>query len=415
MKNKPPVIAGLFGAVLEWYDFSVYVYFAIFIAKNFFPEENKYLGLILTYSVFAIGYLMRPIGGLLFGHFGDRYGRNSTFVATIMLMSVATVLIGFLPTYAHIGIMAPCLLLLLRLVQGMAIGGEMIGTLTYFYEVTAEKKRGFVTTLIWCGSGLGILLGSITSTVLLHFISDAQMLSWGWRLPFLFGVITGIVGYLLRRQAAESIVFLALKQKNQLAKFPIITIFREHKIQLLKIFIIFIPGAIAFYLIFVFMPTYMSKFIGLSLAAASSVTTYILIFFDVFTPFLGWLSDKVGRKLLLTSGLIGLIVFTLPLYYLLQHGTLLSLIVTQFIFAILIAFYSSALIAFSLELVPTKIRFSIMGLSYNACYSIFGGTTPLVATYLIYQSGSNLFPAFYLIITAAITLITVFFSNQKRV
>lgn len=415
MKNKPPVIAGLFGAILEWYDFSIYVYLAVFIAKLFFSEENKYLGLILTYSIFAIGYLMRPIGGVLFGHFGDRYGRNTTFVTTIMLMSIATVLIGFLPTYNHLGILAPCLLVLLRLVQGLSIGGEMMGTLTYFYEVTAENKRGFVTTLIWCGSGLGILLGSIVSSVLLHFVSEAQMLSWGWRLPFLLGLFTGIIGYLLRRQAAESIAFLELKQKDRLAKFPIMTIFREHKIQLLKIFIIFIPGAIAFYLIFVFMPTYVNKFIYLPLATASMITTIVMTFFDVFTPFLGWLSDIVGRKLLLTSGLIGLVLFTLPLYYLLQHGTLLNLIIAQFIFALLIALYSSALIAFTLELVPTKIRFSIMGLGYNACYSIFGGTTPLIATYLIYQSGSNLLPAFYLIIAAAIALITVFCCKQKRV
>ncbi|MSP52824.1 MAG: MFS transporter [Gammaproteobacteria bacterium] len=410
--HKPPVIAGLFGTILEWYDFSVYVYLAIFIAKLFFPEENKYLGLILTYSIFAIGYLMRPIGGFIFGHFGDRYGRNTTFVATIMLMSIATLLIGFLPTYYHVGILAPCLLVLLRLLQGIAIGGEMIGTLTYFYEVTIEKKRGFVTTLIWCGSGLGILLGSIVSSILLHFLSDQQLLTWGWRLPFFFGIVTGIVGYLLRRQAGESAAFLELKQKNEIVKFPLLTIFREHKVQLLKIFIIFIPGAIAFYLIFVFMPTYANKFINLPLAAASIITTAIMTFFDVFTPFLGWLSDKIGRKLLLVSGLIGLVLFTLPLYYFIQHGTLISLLIAQFIFAIIIALYSSALIAFTLELVPTQIRFSIMGIGYNACYSIFGGTTPLIATYLIYKSGNNLFPAFYLIAAAAIALITVFFCRK---
>jgi MHS family proline/betaine transporter-like MFS transporter len=410
--KKPPIIAGLLGAILEWYDFGVYVYLAIFIAKLFFPEENKTLGLILTYSIFAIGYFMRPLGGMLFGHIGDRYGRNTTFVATIMLMSISTVLIGFLPTYYHIGILAPCLLILLRLLQGVSIGGEMIGTLTYFYEVTAEKNRGFVTTLIWCGSGLGILLGSLVSSALLHFLSDAQMSSWGWRVPFLLGIFTGIVGYLLRRKAAESVEFLALKQKNELSKFPLATIFREHKIQLLKVFIIFIPGAIAFYLVFVYMPTYANKFVGISLAAASIITTVLITFFDVFTPFLGWLSDKIGRKLLLILGLSGLVLFTLPLYYLIQHGTLLSLFIAQFCLAILIAFYSSALIAFTLELVPTKIRFSIMGLGYNACYSIFGGTTPLIATYLIYKSGSNLFPAFYLIAAAAIALITVFFCKR---
>ena len=206
--------------------------------------------------------------------------------------------------------------------------------------------------------------------------------------------------------------FLALKEKNELVKFPLATIFREHKTQLLKIFIIFIPGAIAFYLVFVYMPTYANKFVGISLAAASIITTILITFFDIFTPFLGWLSDKIGRRLLLVLGLSGLVLFTLPLYHLIQHGTLLSLFIAQLCLAILIAFYSSALIAFSLELVPTKIRFSIMGLGYNACYSIFGGTTPLIATYFIYKSGSNLFPAFYLIAAAAIALITIFFCRK---
>lgn len=416
MKDTKPIIlltAGLLGTILEWYDFSVYVYLAPILSAIFFPNESKYISLMLSFLVFAIGYLLRPLGGAIFGHFGDRYGRRITFIASILLMSTSTCLIGFLPTHSQAGVIAPLLLILLRLLQGLSVGGELIGTLTLFFELAPMKKRGVNTALMWIGSGGGILMSSIVVAILTRVLSQQQLHDWGWRIPFFLGALTGLIGFFLRNRTRESVSFLSLKTTGRVASFPFHEILKFHKVKLFKLFLIFIPSAVSFYLVFVFMPTYTSSFLKMSMGTTTTINTVNLFLLLVFSPLVGLLSDKIGRKIVLLSGLAGFIIASMPLYILISKASVTALFFSQFMLMLLCSLYLGGLMAFALEIIPTYVRYSIAAIGFNLCYSIFGGTTPLIATFLINKSGNVLGPAYYLIFSAIVALPVFLLSKEQ--
>lgn len=412
--NNTPLIGGILGTVLEWYDFCIYVYLAPILTNLFFPTENKYISLMLVYLVFAVGFLLRPVGGLIFGHLGDKYGRKTTFVLTILLMSVATFLIGLLPTYAQIGIAAPLLLTALRMLQGLSTGGETIGTINFFYEAAPISKRGFYSSLMWNSTGIGLLVSSAVIAIFSHVLTSQQMHEWGWRIPFLLGILTGFAGFFLRRRAEETTPFLEIQAKKEIAAFPLKEILKNHKMQLLKIIMIFIPSGVSFYLFFVFMPTFAAKFANLPLAMTTTINTINLLVLLIAAPLLALMADKIGKKKFLLAGLIGFIIFSLPLYYIIGKGSVSGLFIAQFGFAIISAFYASSSMTFAMELVPTRIRFSIVAIGYSLCYSIFCSTAPLIATYLIYKSHNQYIPAFYLILSALIALPVIIQAREHK-
>lgn len=412
-KTRRVVIAGLFGTLLEWYDFSVYVYLAPVMAKLFFPADNAYISLLLTYLIFTLGYLIRPLGGVIFGHLGDRFGRKRTLITIILLMSIPTFLIGLLPTYQQIGIAAPLLLALFRILQGLSAGGELIGCTAYAAESAPNHRRGLVSSIVWVASAGGILLGSAVIALISGSFTTTSLESWGWRIPFWFGIIAGYIGYVLRSKLEESQAYIQSQKEGKITAFPLLTAWRNYKIAFLKVFVLGMLGAVSFYLIFVFMPTYSTHILHISLSRATAINSVMTFILIILTIFVGGLSDKVGRKPLLLTGAAGVVVFSLPLYYLMNAGTLLTLSLGQLGFAVLIALYSGPLMAFFLELVPTHVRYSLVAVSYNLCYAIFGGTAPLIATYLIHKTAYEILPAFYLILIAVIVMPVVFLTRDN--
>ena len=396
--------SAIIGSLLEWYDFAAYVFMAAPISRLFFPHNNSYISLMLTYVVFAIGYFMRPIGGILFGHFGDRIGRQKTLMYTIMLMSVPTVLIGLLPTYSSVGILAPILLILLRMVQGLSTGGEMIGSVAFVFESSPPKHRGLTTSIIWSASGFGFLLGSMAVAIISTNISPHDLLSWGWRIPFFFGILTGVAGYLIRQKTGESVYFIAMKKRGEAEIVPIFQTFKQHKAAFMKIFIIFIPAAVMFYSIFIFVPTYAFKFIQHPMHNVLAVNSLALAILLIFEPLFGFLSDRFGRRPFMIIALLICVFVSIPLFMMMTTGIILKLFMAQAIFAFLDALYTGPLMATVLESVPTRLRYTAVAGSYNLSYSIFGGTAPLVVTFLIHQTGAFISAAYYIIIVSIMVL-----------
>ena len=396
--------SAIIGSLMEWYDFAAYVFMAAPISRLFFPHDNSYIALMLTYVVFAVGYFMRPIGGILFGHFGDRIGRQKTLTYTILLMSVPTVLIGLLPTYHQIGILAPILLILLRMVQGLSTGGEMIGSISFVFESSPAKHRGLTTAAVWGASGFGFLLGSAAVAFLTTHMTQSQLLHWGWRIPFFFGILTGVVGYFIRQKTEETVYFVAMKKRGEAAVVPIIQTFKQHKKTFLKIFFIFMPAAVMFYTVFIFLPTYAFKFIKHPMHSALTINSIALSVLLIFEPVFGFLSDRYGRKPFMIVAMLICMVISIPLFSMMTSGVLMKFLIAQCIFAFLDAMYTGSVMAAVLESVPTRLRYSTVAGAYNLSYSIFGGTAPLVVTFLIHSSGRFITAAYYIVLVSILAL-----------
>lgn len=396
------ILPGIIGNILEWYDFSLYGYFAPVIAKLFFPTTDKFLSLLATFGVFAIGFLMRPLGAVIFGYFGDRTGRKKTLATAVMLMAIPTTIIGLLPTYAHIGISAGILLLICRLLQGLAVGGEFTGSIVYITEHAPNRHRGMYGSWTMFSAFTGLLIGSGVGAIMSTLLPAEALSSWGWRIPFLMGLLLGVVGLYLRLRMPETPNFLAMKAKQEILKNPLNQAFKVAiRPMVMSVGLVFLP-AMSFYLLFVFLSSYMTAFLHLPLHISLTVNTLSMLGIILVIPWVGLLSDKIGRKPVLQIGALGFIIFSYPLFLLLQQATFTSVLLAQLSFAILVSFAYAAIPATLVELVATNVRYTAMSFPYNLSNAIFGGTAPLVATYLIEKTGNPLAPSLYLIFAALV-------------
>lgn len=399
------VTACSFGTILEWYDFTLYAYLAPILSSIFFPSSDAYTSILLTYAVFALGFIVRPIGAIIFGHLGDRLGRKKVLMSSIALMATTTCLIGILPTYNKIGIFAPVLLISLRILQGLSIGGETIGAASFAIESTQDAKRGFTTSLVWACSGIGILLSSVIVTIMTWMMTPQSLSAWGWRLPFLLGALTGILGYYLRKNTSEPLLFKSLQDNNQIEKFPLMHAIKKFKAELLIAAGLYVLSAIITYLIFVYMPVYAAKIIGLPFNTTMMVNTVMMIFMILLVPIVGYCSDVIGRKRILLMSSISLVLFAYPLYYLIANGGLWGLIIGQLLFAVLAAGFQGVITSAVLEMFPANVRYSAAAFGYNLSYSLFGGTTPLIAMYLVSKLNNNTALSLYLIAGGLVAMI----------
>lgn len=398
------------GGILEFYDFIIYALFAGYISKAFFPATDPLSGLIITFATFAIGYFVRPLGGIIFGHFGDKVGRKSTFTISILMMALATLSIGFVPTYATLGVFASVLITTLRIIQGLSIGGEIPGALAYVSESIPEKK-GLACGIIFFSLTLGIVLGSLTQASIITLFDETELQTYGWRIPFILGGIFGLLSYLLRRELHESAEFTAIE--NQVEKFPVITVFRQQWIHVIAgTFIVAICAAIITAL-FLFTPSYFTKVLNLPSSAYVWERTAAISLGSLLSLFFGFLTDLLNIKkmifiLCLMTAALAYPIFAIYVYY--PQFYTLAFLASAF----LTGFSAGVVPSLLSELFPTKIRYSGIAVSYNIGFAIFGGLTPIVSLSLIYASGLNTMPAAYLITISCLTLFSLIFIKKKQ-
>ncbi|MEW6637038.1 MAG: metabolite/H+ symporter [Actinomycetota bacterium] len=402
------VTAGAIGNFVEWYDFSVYGFFAAAIATQFFPSDDPVASLLATFAVFAVAFFMRPLGAFVFGHYGDRLGRRGALATAVIMMGVATMLIGVLPGYGQIGVLAPILLVFARLLQGFSAGGEWGGAASFMVEYAPSSKRGLygswqqfsIVAGLLTGSGMGGLLGLI--------LSEEALNAWGWRIPFIFGAVLGAVGLYLRLRLEDTPEFRKIEAKHEVESAPVKQSLTTHRGAALTAIGFTMAWTVSYYILLTYMPTYVSSTLGLPLSQALISNAIGLVVLMVLIPFTGMLSDRIGRKPLLIGFSALIAVLTYPLFLLIGTQVLALIILGQVLFGVIISLFSGPGPAALVEMFPTNVRYSALGISYNLAVALFGGTAPFIATFLISRTGSNLSPTFYLIAAAVVTLIVVF-------
>ena len=395
-------MAGIIGNVLEWYDFAVFGYYAPIIGTLFFPSDSKYAALIKAYGVFAAGYMMRPIGGAIFGHMGDRVGRKKALQVSVLMMAIPTACLGLVPTYDRIGLAAPVILIVLRLIQGISVGGEFIGSMSFTTEIAPPNRRGFYGSLTTLSAVGGVMLGSAVATVMQNLLGEESMLSWGWRLPFLAGIVIGGFGLWMRKGMVEPPAFKKLKATENVHKSPVIQVIRDMpgRIGHAAALVVLFGGG--FYMLFVWWPTYLTHMVQPAVPHALMINTIATLFVMALIPLSGYLSDRVGRKKMLVASSLGIAVAAYPLFVLTDHGVFESALAAQLIFALLFCNIQGSIPATLAEMFPTAMRFSGIALGYNLTLALIGGTAPMVCTWLVATTGDIASPAYYLIVMALI-------------
>ncbi|VIO79791.1 Proline/betaine transporter [Bradyrhizobium ivorense] len=401
--SRRAIWAAAIGNLLEWYDFGVYAYLAGLIATKFFPNTDPTASLLAAFAAYGVGFLARPLGGIVIGRLGDTRGRKAALMLTIFLMAFGTVGLGLLPSYEAIGVWAPILLVGLRIVQGLAAGGEWSTSTAFMVEWAPQHRRGLYGSFQQVSTAGGSLLGSAVAAIMTSSLSQAAMLDWGWRVPFLFGVLLLFVGAYLRRNVEETPSYEA--SRRAVADQPVIAGFPLGALA----FGFTIFWTVAYYTLLAWMPSFTQRFAGLTPSEALWSNTIGLIAMVIAVPFWGALSDRIGRKPLLMASAIGIGLLAYPLFSLMTGGTGLALVMPlQILLGILLALYSGAGPAAISEIFPTHLRSTWMSSGYALSVAIFGGFAPFIATWLIQATGSPVSPTYlYLLPAAAISLAVI--------
>lgn len=400
-KNSWNVIAGLYGNALEWFDFVLYASFAPILATLFFPNTNVLLSLLATFGVFALGFIARPLGGLILGFYSDLFGRRRALLVALSVMSAACFFIGFLPTYASIGVLAPILLTFLRTLQGLAMGGEFPSSTAYLIEILHLKRRSFAGSLPLCVGFFGMFCGAITATLTSSLLSKQHLFQYGWRLAFIGGAVLGVIGIYLRLKSRESELFLQEQDKNI---HPLKMLFTKYKLKLFVGFVFTSILALGNYLLIAFTPSYLVKLGGFRLQDASLICLVALFCVTILIPLGGILADRHGRRPVFLTGVIGLIVAAFPIFWLLQQHSFALALLSQIILAFCLGPINGTVPVILSEMFITPIRNSGISLSYNLSQAVFGGTAPLIAFFLIDITHSVYMTPVYLVLCALFSL-----------
>ena len=375
------------------------------IGAKFFPQASPGNATIEALIVFAAGFLCRPFGGIFFGYFGDTRGRVKTLRVSILIITTSTFLVGVIPSYETAGLIAPILFILLRLMQGLSIGGEFSGIIIYLVESTPHNKRGFITSFAATGANLGFLMATVTLMLLHLFFTQEVIMNWAWRLPFLLIGLPGSLIIYYRFKLSETPVFSRLQKKHRLESLPFIAAIQFAPLQLLKILGLTCMGSTFYYVFFGYMPTYLEHYIGFSLGQALTMQSLMLIIMLFTVPLAGICGDYFTRKKMLIITSIAIVFLVLPCFYLLQAKSIGLSILSLMIATFLSSLDQGNILTAVVENCPENVRYSGIAFSFNLGVALFGGSSPLIVSLLIEKAGL-ITPAYYLIVMAMITLIT---------
>ncbi|TKH09694.1 MHS family MFS transporter [Peribacillus simplex] len=413
------LIASLVGSSIEWFDYFLYGTVAALVFNQlFFVNEDPTIGLLLSYASFALAFFIRPFGGVIFSHIGDRIGRKKTLVITLSLMGVATFGMGLLPTYQAVGIWAPILLITLRLVQGLGIGGEWGGALLLAVEYAPAEKRGLFGAIPQMGVTIGMLLGTIALSIMTLLPENAFM-TWGWRIPFIFSALLVFFGLWIRKGIDETPSFKKVKESGEVPKLPIVETLKNYWREVLIAVGAKVVETAPFYIFSTFVVSYATSNLGFSRTATLTAVMIATIITTILIPFMGMLSDKIGRKKLFIGGTIGMALFAFPYFWLLQQKSVLLLIVATVIgLGVIWAPITAVLGTMFSEIFDARIRYTGITLGYQIGAALAGGTAPLVATALLNRFNNSYVPvAIYIIFASVLSLAAIWAvkdrSNQK--
>lgn len=415
-KNKKVLIASLTGSTIEWFDYFLYgTAAALVFNKIFFPMVDPVIGLILSYLSFSLTFFIRPIGGVLFAHIGDRIGRKKTLVLTLSLMGGATVMIGLLPTYEMIGLWAPALLILMRIIQGMGIGGEWGGALLLAYEYAPEKRKGFFGSIPQAGVTIGMLMATFIVSLMTLF-SEEDFLSWGWRIPFLLSSVLVLLGLWIRKDIDETPDFQKVKASGQVAKAPLRDTLKHHWREVLIAAGLKVVETAPFYIFSTFVVSYATSTLTYQKSQALEAVTLGALVATIMIPLMGLLSDKVGRQRMYAISVFVLGLFIVPWFMLLNTGTTWGIVLATVIaFGVLWAPVTAVLGTLCSEIFSANVRYTGITLGYQLGAALAGGTAPLIATGLLAKYDGDWVPvAWYLAVTVTISLIAIFCASRVK-
>jgi MFS family permease len=401
-------ISGWMGTALEFYDFLIFGYLATILAPLFFPSSNPTTGFIELFAVFGVGFVMRPLGALLFGWVGDRYfGRRNTLMVTIFLMGGVSLGMGLLPTYAEVGILSTILLVIFRLIQGLALGGEFGGSISLTAELAPAKNRGLYVGIAQMAQG-GFIPSALVA-IFTRVMTHAALVSYGWRILFIIGVIIAVVGFVVRIKLSRSPYMKEVREKRRMTRVPIATAWAKYPLKMLLGIFIVAAGTVITYTFSTYGITYLKLYGHLSLASASLILTIATGLFMVLTPLWSYMSDTYGRKPFILTTFIGLLIVVYPVYYLLGKGIFIIALIAYLIIYVIYSFANGPYGALLSEIFPTEVRYTGVSFSYNLAVGIFGGFSPLIVTVLIAVTKNSLAPIIWLVPFLLIGIIFMIF------
>jgi len=401
------VLSSSLGNVLEWYEYTLYAYFSSVISVLFFPQKNHFVSMLMTFTTFAVGLAARPIGGIIFGYIGDRYSRKKMLTFTMLLMSVPTMCIGLLPTYSQIGILAPILLISLRILQGVALGGEFGASCVYLYESVPENKRGFYGTLALTGVGTGLVLSALTILIVESIATSEQIYAYAWRIPFFISVIGSWMAFYMRLNLLESQDFETARDNHKLVNNPFMHMIKHHKSTLVSLFGIFLTTQVSFFVVFIFGKTMMIDFLHLTPKLAGEYNLLTVVSYTLSTIFFGYLSDKIDKRYIILTGIVLMFISAYPFIMSLNSGDTTLILEMSLLFGALIGMTEGTLNPLVAASFPTNIRATSVAFCWNFTSVAFGSVSPIIAMWLNDKYGSIEVIAYYLMAVCFVSILAL--------
>ena len=414
--QRNTIMAVIIGNILEWYDFTIYGFLVPVLTSVFFPDMNKNVALLYVLGGYAVGFVMRPIGGLVLGNYGDKIGRKKIFILSIVIMTFSTFMIGIIPSYAAIGIFAPIILVFCRLGQGFSCGSEFSGSIIILFEHKSSATNNIVQTTCyaWIGSMIGTLIAAITA-VIISLLNHDALYTWGWRIGFLISIIPAMIGIYFRNTIQETPVFIKINSKNDIVSWPIIDVIRKYKIELVDIIILNLQLAAFSYIAIAFMPVYLNKIVGQTYRITSIMNVLLCMVIICLIPVFAKVADRIGNQYFLKASSLCTLILIYPAYFCILTDELWFILVGVFILGVIGASIMSVIPSIIAAIIPANVRYSGLSGVYNITYCIFGGCGPLITTYFIDKSGNKMVPCYYIMIASIISVVWILSRKHSNI